>query len=608
MTLRLEPLSEDDSVQLARASASSLGDETAERVALHAGGNPFFIVETTGMLIHEQDAHAGVAAPPLPATVHAVVAARIDHLDAGARDVVRKASVFPRSSFRADDLAIVVEASGDALARLEEEELLVRDREHPELWRFRHQVVRDVAYESLAKRERLQLHLAVAGRLEAEGRYPAGLAHHLELAALASLDLEPGDRTIAERAVDALHDAGDIARRRMESRTAIHRYERALALAGAETDWGEREARILCGIGEAQYWLGDFPDSRATLERALAIAPADTWTLCFAHRFIGDIALNIDGDVVDAEQHFDRALDAARALDDEDRPYALARTLLIAAWAPYHARHDLARAREMFEEAIEVATANPEGDPWSIARALTFIASLISSLGNEADCLPLIERAIEIGRSMNDPFTTAVAQHRYGASLGMLGRVDEAIAQLEVAAATLAEIDARWETASVLGDLGEMLRHYGKPRDAEGPLREALRITRELGDRQLVGWIAAELARALRTLGRSDEARTVLGEAATHSDLYAEMPALKIRALLAIDDGDLETARATMDHAIAITRAKGLPNSLARAIWFAGALLGPEAAGGERAFEEARARLEAAGWLMYLNEPDLPGS
>jgi len=514
--------------------------------------------------------------------------------------------VFPRSSFRVDDLAMVVEASGDALLRLEEEELLVRDREHPELWRFRHQVVRDVAYESLAKRERLQLHLAVADRLEAEGRYPAGLAHHLELAAFASLDLDPADRSIAERAVDALHRAGDIARRRMESRTAIHRYERALALAGAETEWRRREARILCGIGEAQYWLGDFPDSRATLERALAAAPEDTWTLCFAHRFIGDIDLNIDGDVVAAEQHFDRSLEAARTLDDDDRPYALARTLLIAAWAPYHARHDLARARAMFEEAIEVATANPEGDPWAIARALTFIASLVSSLESESECLPLIERAIEIGRSMNDPFTTAVAQHRYGASLGVLGRVGEAIPQLEAAAATLAEIDARWETASVLGDLGEMLRHYGKPRDAEGPLREALRITRELGDRQLVGWIAAELARAMRALGRSDEARAILGEAATHSDLYAEMPALKIRALLAVDDGDLDTARATMDHAIEMTRAKGFPNSIARTIWFAGRLLGPDAAGGEAAFREAQERLEAAGWLMYLNEPDMP--
>jgi tetratricopeptide (TPR) repeat protein len=608
MTLRLEPLSDDDAVHLARSAAGDLTGDTAERIALHAGGNPFFIVETTAMLIHERTAPIHAQSPALPATVHAVVAARIDHLDAAARDVVRKASVFPRSSFYTTDLAMVVDASDEALRRLEDEELLVRDRDRPEVWRFQHQMVRDVAYESLAKRERLQLHLAVADRLADEGRYPAGLAHHLELAARASLDLDPADRSIAERAVDALRISGDIARRRMESRTAIDRYQRALGLAGPGEHWGEREARVLCGIGEAQYWLGDFKDGRATLEHALTVAPGDTWTLCVAHRFIGDIALNIDGDVRDAEAHFDEALDAARRLDTPDAPFALARTLLIAAWAPYHARNDLARARAMFEEAMDVASRNPEGDPWAIARALTFIASLTSSLGSEADALPLIERALEIGRSMKDPFTTAVAQHRYGVSLGTLGKPEEAIVHLRAAASSLADLDARWETASALGDVGETLRHMGLPGESEAPLREALAITRELGDRQLVGWIAAELARALRALGRSDEARQVLGEAATQADLYAEIPALKIRAMLAVDEGDLETARTTMEHAVEVTRARGLPNSLARIVWFAGRLLGPKVAGGEDALQAARKRLEEAGWMMFLDDPDLPGS
>lgn len=608
MTLRLEPLSEDEGVELARASAGALADETAERVARHAGGNPFFIVETTGMLIHEhaEDADAAGTTPPLPATVHAVVAARIDHLDAGARDVVRKASVFPRSSFYATDLAIVVDVTGDTLARLEDEELLVRDRDRPDVWRFRHDVVRDVAYESLAKRERLQLHLAVADRLAGEGRYPAGVAHHLELAARASLDLDPFDRSLAERAVDALQRAGDIARRRMESRTAIDRYERALTLAGREEHWAAREARVLCGIGEAQYWLGDFKEGRATLERALRVAPDDTWTRCFAHRFIGDIAMNIDGDMAQAEEHLEHSLRAARELDGADAQYALARTLLIAGWVPYYAQSDLRKAREMFTEAMEVTTANPEGDPWAIARALTFLASLTSSVGNEVDCLPLIERALEIGRSMKDPFTTAVAEQRYGISLSVLGRMEESLVHLEAAVASLQELDARWETASALGDLGEVLRHIGRSVEAEPLLREALAITRELGDRQLVGWIAAELARALRAQGRGDEARAALEEAAMQADLSAEMPALKIRAMLALDDGDAEAARETIDRALDLARRRGLPNSLARIEWFAGRLLGPEAAGGEKVMRAARERLEEVGWIMYLDDPDLP--
>lgn len=607
LTLRLEPLSDEDSVDLARASAGALAPDTAERVALHAGGNPFFIVETTGMLIHERERYQDASQPPLPATVHAVVAARIDHLDARVRDVVRKASVFPRSSFHTKELAMVVDATDESLARLEDEELLVRDRDHPKVWRFRHQVVQDVAYDSLAKRERLQLHLAVADRLEPEGKHPAGLAHHLELAARASLDLDPGDRTLAERAVDALQRAGDVARRRTESRAAIDRYERALALAGPEEGWGIREAHILCGMGEAQYWLGEFPASRATLERALSFAPDDTWTLSFAHRFLGDIALNVEGELARANEHFDHALSAARELGPPDGRFALARTLLIAAWAPFHSEGNLDKANEMFQEALDVATNNPEGDPWAVARALTFLASRISMSGNEADTLPLTRRAYEIGRSMKDPFTTANAQHKIAAALATLGRVDEAIPHFQEAAATLAEIDAKWEHASVLSDLGEALRHFGRPAEAEATLREALRITRELGEKQLVGWAAAELARTMRALGRSDEARRILDEAAAYADLSNETSAWRLRAIFALEDGDEKAAREIMENGIERVRAMGSrPNSLARVQWFAGLLLGPEVVGGSEVLEDARRQLESSGWIMYLTEPDLP--
>ena len=71
-------------------------------------------------------------------------------------------------------------------------------------------MLRDVAYDSLAKRERQRLHLRVANKLS-EGdqadHFPRTVAFHLEQAAQAALDLNPGDRTLAERAVDALAHA-----------------------------------------------------------------------------------------------------------------------------------------------------------------------------------------------------------------------------------------------------------------------------------------------------------------------------------------------------------------------------------------------------------------
>ena len=207
-------------------------------------------------MLLEGHRHAG-AVPP---TVQAVVAARLDALPTPARDVARRSSVF-LSSFDRDEAAALAPAEGaidTRLQELEDAELLVRVDDGAPRWRFRHQTLRDVAYASLPKRQRRELHLVVADRLVADG-HRSWAADHLEQAALAALDLEPASRELPDRAADALAEAGDRARRRMENRSALGRYRRALALAGDGDGWGVREARVLAGMGEAFYWLGEYP-------------------------------------------------------------------------------------------------------------------------------------------------------------------------------------------------------------------------------------------------------------------------------------------------------------------------------------------------------------
>src|SRR4029078_4939949 len=82
----------------------------------------------------------------------------------------------------------------------------------------------------------------------------------------------PDDRSIPDRAVDALTRAGDAARRRIESRAAVDLYGRALSLAGPESGWGVRESWIVSMLGEARYWLGDFDDAEARFRKAMALA------------------------------------------------------------------------------------------------------------------------------------------------------------------------------------------------------------------------------------------------------------------------------------------------------------------------------------------------
>src|SRR5205807_3480962 len=208
-----------------------------------------------------------------------------------------------------------------------------------------------------------------------------------EQAAHASLDLDPSDRSLADRAVQALSRAGDKARGGIESRSAIALYERALALAGPEEDWGAREAWILSGLGEARYWLGEFESAASSLERALELEHDNAWTLAHAARFLGDIELSVRGNRARARELFDRALAAAREIDD---PWVVSRVLLMSGWEPYW-REDYAAAEAVFREALEIARANPEGDRWAEARALTFLASMRSGETDEEEVLALGE-------------------------------------------------------------------------------------------------------------------------------------------------------------------------------------------------------------------------
>ncbi|TMK86672.1 MAG: tetratricopeptide repeat protein [Actinobacteria bacterium] len=588
VTLRLEPLDADRAKELAIAAGESLDDPTAERIAHQVGAR-----------------HSHL----LPPTVHAVVTSRIDHLPDDARDLLRKASVLARSTFSEEELSLITDPRSELLHNLEEEEFLVRDPDREGVWRFRHDMLRDVAYESLSKRDRLRMHVQVADGLAGgtEGdRYPQVVAYHLAKAAEASLDLDPAERALPDRAVAALVKAADRARWRMESRSAADLYQRALALTGPEEEWGPREARMLSGLGETHYWLAEFDQAKAFLTRALAIAGTDPWVRTHANRFLADVVLNVEGDPDKAGPIFERAMGGARELGD---PHATARTLLMAGWVPYW-RGDLETARTMFEEALEIARSNPDpdGDLWAEARALVALTAIISPTGTEEEALKLGQQALEIGRRMGDPFTTAVAQEYVGNSLRRLMRLDEALPLLEESVRTFRELDARWELASTLGDRGQAFWLAGRIPEAETDLKEALELCRKLGERSLIGWTAAQLAIILMMKGQLASARRVVEDPSVQGapgDTSSNISLASAEALIALREGRGERALELAQRVLTTVRSDGWKIPVASRVWWVGRIFGPEHAGGPEAVEEARRTLQEAGWLYALAEPDL---
>ena len=497
--LRLDRLSPAESINLVRqAGGGRIPEPQAIEIAERAGGNPFFIIETTGMLMPNGDGSGPAGRMTIPPTVQAVVSARLDALPARLRELARRASVF-MYAFDLEELATVDgSANVKELQDLEDAEVIVR--QPPASWRIRHATLKDVAYASLPKRERLRLHQLVADYLIDSG-HGSLAADHLELAAIASLDLDPNDRAAPERAADALLVAGDRARRRMEIRSAIDRYDRALVMAGPERNWGAREARILAGMGEARYWLGEYRSATEALNRAVTLAEEhdDLFALALALRFLGDIAINFEADVDKAEKLLDRSLQAAEQLGE---PWAIVRTLLFAGWVPW-TRERYQEAEVIWRRALDMV--DPK-DHWSRVRALTALSINHSQMNDHEGALKLIDEAGALAGEASDQFTIANTAVQKGRVLDDLERREESLPWFDRGVAIFSELGARWELADARAARGIAKRELGRLDEAEEDLRYAIRIAEELGDRQLPGWTWRALALVAERRGDKAEA------------------------------------------------------------------------------------------------------
>jgi tetratricopeptide (TPR) repeat protein len=434
--------------------------------------------------------------------VQAVVSARLDALPARLRELARRASVFMYAFDTAEITSVDPHVTELELSQLVDAEVLVRDQPGAASprWRIRHATLRDVAYASLPKRERLRLHQELAQHLVAGGHL-SWAADHLELAALASLDLDPSDRSVAERAADALLVAGDRARRRMEGRTATDRYQRALALAGPDAGWAVREARVLAGMGEALYWLGEYEAATQALLRAVALGEQhhDDFALALALRFLGDMAINYEADVDKAEQLLARSLAAAERLEE---PWAITRTLLFAGWVPW-TREKFEESEATWKRALAVAQPN---DRWARVRALTSLSINHEETEDFEGALRLVEEARALAEEAGDQFSVATTSVQTGRVYDDLGRQQEALPWFDRGIATFSELGARWEMADARAARGIAKRQLGLLDEAEEDLRFAIRIAEELGDRQLPGWTWRALARVSELRGDQAEA------------------------------------------------------------------------------------------------------
>ncbi|MBR1267728.1 AAA family ATPase [Bradyrhizobium sp. AUGA SZCCT0222] len=182
-----------------------LGNDTSlalltRNIVARAQGNPFFIEELVNALVERGDFEGeegayrlkgGIDAIPLPSTVQAVIAARIDRLEEDAKQVLEVASVIGREiSISVLESVCGLDQSGlsQAVQRLRRSELLYDVPPFEQrLVAFRHPLIQEVAYRSLLQDRRRELHSKVAQAIETLFKDRADeraslLAYHLEQA------------------------------------------------------------------------------------------------------------------------------------------------------------------------------------------------------------------------------------------------------------------------------------------------------------------------------------------------------------------------------------------------------------------------------------------
>jgi predicted ATPase len=230
-TLSLEPLDRDDAIALAsRLLASRAGGDQEETVVKTAEGNPLFIEELAAAAVERPESRAG----DLPTTIRELVSARLDALPSGERTVLLDAAVVGKVFWhgaieRMQSNGIVL---SEALDSLEARDLIRREPrswiESEEQFAFKHALICDVAYATLPRARRKDLHAIVAGFLEQATRGAGATA-----TALARHWREAGDNA---RALEYLLLAADQAGRGWAKEQAASLYGEALELCDPDPE------------------------------------------------------------------------------------------------------------------------------------------------------------------------------------------------------------------------------------------------------------------------------------------------------------------------------------------------------------------------------------
>ena len=509
--LALEPLTDAAMVELLEGFVPGLPAPAIRAILARADGMPLYAVETVralvadGRLERDGDVYrptGDLGELAVPETLRSLIASRLDALDPADRSLVADASVLGQSFTVASLTAVsgvdaaALEPRLRALVRRELFDLEI-DPRSPERgqYRFVQSLIREVAYGTLARRERRARHLAAARFFEALGddEIAGLLASHYVAAHEASAD-------------------------------------------GAEADAVAIQARLsLSGAAERAATLGAHDQAVAHLRTAIRITadPGERAGLLLR----AGASANAAARHADAEALGRDAVSLARDAGDPSAPgraAALLGEILIDSGKP-------PESVEVLEEAI--AAFPGAGDDETRAVLLSNLSRAYMRSGNPTRSIETADRALEIAERRHLERIIAETFNNKGSSLGYLGREREATALLR-AAVDLAHAGG-FVAAEIRALSNLAVSMDADPRRGREVLDRAVALARRVGIRSLANWAAVSRLYMIYDTaegweGALAEAEQDLADARAHTVLgpLDEIRSLLVQGLLRVARGE----------------------------------------------------------------------
>jgi len=621
---RLEPLAPAaaqallDSLLGAAEETGPIGRLVAER----GRGNPLFLEECvrslvdSGVLAGERGAYR-VARPAatleVPASVRAVLAARIDRLPAEQKRLLQAASVVGEE-VPAPLLEAIVDLPPErvrgGLDELRGAELLAEATLFPDpVYAFRHALAHDVAYASLLHEGRRVLHGRIAETIE---RLHAGrlddqverLAHH----AFA------GEQWT--RAVQYGREAGLRALARLSCPEAVERLERALDALGhlPATDERERLAVDLrFNLAAALVPMGAHARALGVLREAEALAGAqgDERRLARALSYQSNMSWEI-GDTEAASEAGRRALDIAERVED----LTLQVVGNFSLGGATRSLGDYPRAVDLLRRNVALVQGDLRYETFGLAglasvMSRSHLAWSLAELGEFDEAIERAEEGVRLAEVAGHVYSLAYACLGLGGTLLRRGRLGAAQGVLERGLALCADVPVLFPPFA--GDLALVRALGGRAAEAVTLATQGVTRAERMGRLGRLSLIATHLGEVHVLAGQLTEAaeqgRRALALSRSQKERGNQVYALRLLGVVASErqPADLGGASRHYEEALALATALGMRPLLARCRLGLGRLArrAGEFGVARRHLDGAAALLHEMGMTYWLERVDL---